>query len=386
LGVTEHSSGTEGVMSLSNIAMSVGKLGRSGCGINPLRGQNNVQGACDMGALPNNFPGYQAVAKEETIEKFEKAWGVTLSRDIGLMATQALPAAKEGKIKGLYIFGEDPIRTDPDIQHVKDCLESLEFFVIQELFLTDTAQYADVVLPGVSYAEKDGTFSNTERRVVRVRKAVELEGEMRNDTDIICDVMTRLGYPCHYDSPADVMREISELTPSFGGISHERLDTGESLQWPCPDKGHPGTKILHVGKFTRGLGWFFPAVYKEPQELPDTDYPLMMVTGRELYHYNAAAMTARTEGINKLSPSSYIEMHTIDADALGVKDGGRVKVASRRGEIETTARVGDKVNPHEVFMTFHFPDGNVNHLTNAVFDDIAHIPEYKVCAVKVSKA
>ncbi|MCL1880145.1 MAG: formate dehydrogenase subunit alpha [Actinomycetia bacterium] len=386
LGVTEHSSGTEGVMSLSNVAMSVGKLGKSGCGINPLRGQNNVQGACDMGALPNNFPGYQPVAKDEVVEKFEKAWNTKLSRSVGLMATQALPAAKEGKIKGLYIMGEDPVVTDPDTRHVVECLESLEFFVIQELFLTETAKYADVVLPGVSYTEKEGTFSNTERRVLRVRKAVELEGEMRPDTDILCDVMTRMGYPCHYDSASDVMKEISSLTPSFTGISHERIDAGELVQWPCPEVGHPGTPILHIGKFTRGLGLFYPAVYKPAAELPDADYPLAMVTGRMLYHYNAGAMTARTEGINAIAPSSYIEMHVVDAQALGVKDGDRVRVASRRGELVTTARVAEKVNPHEVFMTFHFPDGNVNKVTNPVIDDIARIPEFKVCAVKVSKA
>ena len=386
LGVTEHSTGTQGVMSISNIAMSVGKIGRSGCGVNPLRGQNNVQGACDMGCLPNNFPGYQSAAKPETIEKFENAWGTKLSPTTGLMATQVMPAAKEGKIKGLYIFGEDPVVTDPHTKHVEECLQSLEFFVIQELFMTETAKFADVVLPGVSYAEKEGTLTNTERRVQRVRKAVQLEGEMRLDTDIFCDVMTRMGYPSHYDSAAEIAREIASVTPSFGGITHERLDAGETLQWPCPDENHKGTYFLHKDKFTRGLGWFYPAVFKEPQELPDEEYPLTMVTGRMLYHYNTRSMTGRTEGINAIVSNSYIEMHEDDAAVLGVKDGDKVMVSSRRGEIESTARVGDKVNPQEVFMTFHFPDGNVNRLTNPVVDDIARIPEYKVCAVKVSKA
>ena len=386
LGVTEHSTGTEGVMSMSNIAMLVGKLGRSGCGVNPLRGQNNVQGACDMGCLPNQFPGYQGAANEEVVAKFEKAWGTSLSRTPGLMATQVLPAAKEGTIKGLYIFGEDLLVTDPHTEHVEECFKALDFFVIQELFLTETAKLADVVLPGVSYAEKEGTFTNTERRVQRVRKAVQLEGEMRPDAEVFCEVMTRMGYPCHYDSAADIMREVATVTPSFGGISHERLDAGESLQWPCPDKDHKGTYFLHKDKFTRGLGWFFPGEFREPQELPDDEYPLTMVTGRMLYHYNARSMTGRTEGINAIVDSSYIEMHTEDASAIGVRDGDRVRVRSRRGEIETTARVAEKVSPREVFMTFHFPDGNVNKLTNPVVDNYARIPEYKVCAVSVRKA
>lgn len=386
LGVTEHSTGTEGVMSMSNIAMLVGKIGRSGCGVNPLRGQNNVQGACDMGCMPYDFPGYQKVDHPSVREKFEKAWGVSLSTNKGLMATQALPAAAKGELKGLYIFGEDPIVTDPDTSHVIKSLENLEFLVVQELFMTETAHYADVVLPGTSYGEKEGTFSNTERRVQRVRKAVELEGEMRLDTDIFCDVMTAMGYPCHYDSAADIMKEIAMLTPSFAGISHERLDAGESLQWPCTSAEHRGTYIMHEGKFTRGLGWFYPAVYKQSKEMPDEEYPFMMVTGRMLYHYNTRAMTGKTEGINEIANESYIEINETDAFAMGIKDGDRVKVASRRGEIETKAVVGDKMGRSEVFMTFHFPDGNVNKLTNFALDDIARIPEYKVCAVRVSPA
>jgi len=385
LGVTEFSTGTQGVMSMSNIAMVAGKLGKSGCGVNPLRGQNNVQGACDMGCIPNNYPGYQGVTKPEAREKFEKAWGVKLNGEEGLTSTQVIPAAKEGRIKGLYIFGEDPVVSEAHTQHVLDGLNNLEFFVIQELFMTETAELADVVLPGVSYAEKEGTMTNTERRVQRVRKAVQLEGEMRLDTDIFCDVMTRMGYPCHYEGgAAEIFREIASVTPAFGGISHERLDSGETLQWPCPDKDHKGTYFLHKDKFTRGLGWFYPAVYKPSDESPDDEYPIIMSTGRMLYHYNTRAMTGKTEGINAIANESYIEMHAVDADELGIKDGDRVKVASRRGEIETTARVGNKVNPHEAFMTFHFPDGNPNWLTNPVTDEIARIPELKVCVVNIA--
>ncbi|MCL1790724.1 MAG: formate dehydrogenase subunit alpha [Peptococcaceae bacterium] len=388
LGVTEHSSGTEGVMSLSNIAMLVGKIGKPGCGVNPLRGQNNVQGACDMGALPYDFPGYQKVANPDVREKFARAWGVPMRDKIGLTATQVIPAAREGLIKGLYIFGEDPMVTDPDTAHVREALEGLEFLVVQELFLTETAALADVVLPGVSYAEKEGTFVNTERRVQRVRRAVTLDGDMKQDYEIICEIMTRMGYPCRYESAAAIMDEIASVVPIYGGISHERLDAAGAagLQWPCPDPAHRGTSFLHEERFSRGLGLFYPAEYREAKEMPDGLYPLTMVTGRMLYHYNARAMTGRTEGINALANTSYIEMNAGDALLLGVGDGDRVVVASRRGEIETTARVGDVVSPGEVFMTFHFPDGNVNKLTNPALDEIAWIPEYKVCAVRVTPA
>ena len=386
LGVTEHSTGTEGVMSMSNMAMMVGKLGRPGCGVNPLRGQNNVQGACDMGALPEKFPGYQNVEDPAVMEKFEKAWGIELNHKAGLKATEVLPAAIEGKIKGLYIFGEDPIVTDPDTHHVEKALTSLDFLVVQDLFMTETAAYADVVLPGVSYAEKEGTFSNTERRVQRVRKAVDLGTNARLDTDIFIDVMNRMGYPQPKLTSAEIMDEIASLTPSFAGISHARLDAGESLQWPCTGKDHPGTPIMHVGKFSRGLGYFYPAKYKPSVELPDEEYPTILITGRMLYHYNTRAMTGKSKGITQIVNESYIEMNDKDAEKIGVKHGDRVKVSSRRGELTTTARVGKKVSPGESFMTFHFPDGNANKLTNAVYDNIACIPEYKVCAVKIEKA
>ena len=386
LGVTEHSTGTEGVMSMSNMALLVGKLGRPGCGVNPLRGQNNVQGACDMGALPGDFPGYQKVANPEVLAKFEKAWGTKLNPNPGTHATDIFPAAIRGDVKGLYIFGEDPVVTDPDTHHVIKALESLDFFVMNELFMTETAQYADVILPGVSYAEKEGTFSNTERRVQRVRKAVELEGEMRLDTDIFTDIMNRMGYPQPHLTSAEIMDEIASVTPSFAGISHERLDKEGGIQWPCTSKDHPGTPIMHVGKFTRGLGWFYPAEYVPSAELPDDEYPTILMTGRILYHYTTRAMTGRTPGLMQIAGKSFIEMNIEDAEAIGIKDGDRVKVSSRRGEIETTARVGTKVSPGETWMPFHFPDGNANWLTNAALDKYARIPEYKVCAVKVEKA
>ncbi|EPB3074046.1 formate dehydrogenase subunit alpha [Enterococcus faecalis] len=382
LGVTEHSTGTEGVMSMSNLAMLVGKVGKPGCGVNPLRGQNNVQGACDMGCMPYDFPGYQKVNNPEVIDKFEKAWHVPLNRNTGLTSTKVLPAATAGNVKGLYIFGEDPIVTDPDTGHVRQALESLDFLVVQELFMTETAAYADVVLPGISYAEKDGTFTNTERRVQRVRKAVEPRGQAREDYEIFCEVMTRMCYPCAYESAKEIMKEISAVTPSFGGINYERLEK-ESLQWPCRSLTDPGTPIMHVGSFARGKGLFKAIPYKQAQELPDEEYPYLMSTGRMLYHYNTRAMTGRTEGINQIANHSYIEINAVDAQALGIQEGDKVEVHSRRGKIETYAAVGNRVFPQEVFMTFHFPDGNVNEITNAVFDDIATIPEYKVCAVAI---
>ncbi len=385
LGVTEHSSGTEGVMCVSDMAVLCGKIGKSGCGVNPLRGQNNVQGACDMGASPTDYPGYQKVDNPAVREKFEAKWGVRLNPTPGLKATDVFPAAIEGKIKGLYIYGEDPMVTDPDTQHIEKALESLEFLVVQELFMTRTARYADVVLPGRSYAEKEGTFTNTERRVQRVRRAVTVPGNMRQDTDIIIDLMNAMGYPQQRLTAAQIMDEIAELTPSFHGISHARLDAGESLQWPCPDRNHPGTPIMHADRPARGRALLYAVDYKPSMELPDEEYPFMLTTGRILYQYNAAAMTARVKGLNELAGEGFIEVNFRDAERLGIAQGERVRVASRRGSITAAAHVGRKVSQGETWMPFHFPDSPVNRLTNAALDEFARIPEYKVCAVKLEK-
>lgn len=390
LGVTEHTGGTEGVMSLSNLAMITGNFGKPGCGVNPLRGQNNVQGACDMGATPGDFPGYQKQANPEVVARFEQHWGVEIPKWKGTYATDCFPKMISGDIKGLFIFGEDPVRTDPDTAHVIRALKSLDFLVVDDLFLTETAKYADVVLPGRSYAEKEGTFSNTERRVQRIRTAVTIPGETRLDTDIFIDLMNRMGYAQPQLTSAQIMDEIAELTPSFRGISHERLDSAEvagaGLQWPCKGLDHPGTPIMHVGQFTRGKGAFSLAEYIPAAELPDADYPLMLTTGRVLAQYNACAMTDKTPGLNEISGSSFIEMNCEDAAALGVADGDRVRVSSRRGSIESTAHVSGKTNPGQTWMPFHFQDGNANWLTNAALDRICSTPEYKVCAVRVEKA
>ena len=385
LGVTEHSTGTEGVMCMSDMAVLCGKIGKSGCGVNPLRGQNNVQGACDMGALPTDYPGYQKVDNDEIRQKFENAWGIKLNPKPGLKATEVFPAAIEGKIKGLYICGEDPVVSDPDTHHIIKALESLEFFVIQELFMTKTAQYADVILPGVSYAEKEGTFTNTERRVQRIRKAVEPVGEARLDTDIIIDLMNAMGYEQKKLTSAQIMDEVASVTPSFGGISHERLDGGESLQWPCRDKDKPGTPIMHAGHPVRGRALLYAVDYKESQELPDEEYPFILMTGRILYQYNAAAMTSRSKGLMDIAGEGFIEINYKDADRLMISNGERISVKSRRGEITATAHVGRKVSQGETWMPFQFEDSPVNVITNGALDEFARIPEYKVCAVSIGK-
>lgn len=388
LGVTEHHTGTEGVMSLANLAMLVGKMGRPGCGVNPIRGQNNVQGACDMGADPAKFPGYQALSREDVMDKFQKAWHTELPKEVGIKATDCFPKMLTGDIKGLFIFGEDPVRTDPNTAHVIKCLKALDFLVVDELFMTETAKLADVILPGVSYAEKEGTFTNTERRVQRVRKAVTIEGEAKEDTWIFTEIMNRMGYAQPHLTAAQIMDEIASVTPSFAGISHERLDSeevgGRGLQWPCTSKDHPGTPILHVGKFSRGLGYFRPAEYEEPSELPDEEYPLVMMTGRIINQYNACAMTGRTEGLNRISSGNFVEIHTKDAEELGIADGDEVFVESRRGKIKAAARVSGKTRAGEVWMPFHYVEG-ANWLTNNALDTISSTPEYKVCAVRVYK-
>lgn len=389
LGVTEHSTGTDGVMALSNIAMITGNLGLAGGGVNPLRGQNNVQGACDMGAGPDDLPGYQKVADPEVVRRFERAWGASLPRERGLKATECFPAMLDGRVRGLFLFGEDPVRTDPDTGHVIRALEALEFLVVDDLFLTETAKRADVVLPGRSYAEKEGTFTNTERRVQRVRKAVEGPSGAMLDTDIFTEVMNRMGYAQPRLTAAEVMDEIAAVTPSYGGMGHARLDdadvAGRGLQWPCPHGEHLGTPILHMGEFALGLGAFSTPEYRPSAELPDAEYPLMLTTGRVLAQYNARAMTGRTEGLDAIDGKSFIEVNEADAAALGVADGDRVRVSSRRGSIETTARVSAKTNPGETWMPFHFQDGNSNWLTNAALDRVSKAPEYKVCAVRVER-
>ncbi|OEU60643.1 MAG: hypothetical protein BA870_02645 [Desulfuromonadales bacterium C00003094] len=384
MGVTQHSTGTAGVMGISNLALLTGNIGKESCGVNPLRGQNNVQGACDMGCLPGDLPGYQKIANPEVRAKFSRAWGVELSDRPGHTVTEIIPMAGRGEIKGLYIMGENPMLSDPDQKHVQQALETLDFLVVQDIFLTETAQLADVVLPAASFAEKDGCFTNTERRVQRVRKAIEPVGQSKADWQILTELMTRFGYHQSYGSASEIQDELAALTPSYGGINYARLEK-ETLQWPCPTTDHPGTRLLHRDKCARGRGLFKPWEFQPSAELPCSDYPLILTTGRILYHYHTKTMTGKVAGLNKLFPGSFVEIHPSTAQKLGIKDGEKIAVATRRGQIEAQAKLTDKLKETVIFMPFHFADGPANALTNPVLDPIAKIPEFKSCAAKVEK-
>jgi formate dehydrogenase major subunit/formate dehydrogenase alpha subunit len=400
MGITQHTTGVFNVLSLGNLQMLLGNLGVPGGGVNPLRGQNNVQGACDMGALPNVFPGYQAVTDEKARAKFSAAWalsdGARLFGDkLGLTVTELIPLAGEGKIQALYILGEDPALTDPDVNHVRHCLEVCEFVVLQEIFPSETSEFADVLLPGAAFAEKDGTFTNTERRVQMVRQAISPPGQARPDWAVIADLGRRMlalegrraigpqaGW--EYACPSQVMDEIAAVTPSYAGLSHERLESGVSLHWPVKDPDHPGTPILHVGQFTRGLGKFFAIDHLPPKELPDDDFPIVLTTGRVIYHWHGGEMTRRAEGLLAVYPETLVEISPEDAARIGLNGSRTVRVTSRRGEMVARAIVTDRVSPGLIFGNFHFPGAqNVNNLTIAALDPIAKIPEYKVCAVRV---
>lgn len=386
MGITQHTTGVYNVMSLANMQMILGNLGVAGGGVNPLRGQNNVQGACDLGALVNVYPGYQAVTNPDLKAKFEKAWGVEgLSDKVGLTVVEQMNAAHDGTLKALFILAENPMMSDPDLNHVKKALETVDFLVVQEIFMTETGKFADVILPGVTFAEKEGTYTNTERRIQRIRKAVESPGIARPDWEILCDLATRMGYPMHYNSPADIMDEMALVTPIYAGVHFSRLDAGEPLCWPVKDDTHPGTPILHVGQFSRGKGLLKALDHIEPHEAPDDEYPFTMTSGRVLYHWHGGEQTRRSDSLMALYPEPRVEINPADASRMGVVEGDALKVASRRGEFIVKAQVTERVEPGIIFGTFHFPKGNVNWATGAFLDPIAKIPEYKVTAVKVEK-
>ena len=395
MGITQHIVGVRNVMDLANLQMLLGNMGVPGGGVNPLRGQNNVQGACDMGGLPNVYPGYQSVTIEAARQKFETAWGVKLNPKVGMTVTEMIPAAGEDKVKALYILGEDPVMSDPDTNHIRHCLDTCEFIVLQEIFPSETAHYADVLLPGVSFAEKTGTFTNTERRVQMVHKAIEPLGNAHQDWWIISELAKRMlvegerqvsmapfsGW--NYTDTAQIMAEVAALTPSYAGVSHERLERGEQLQWPVRDLNHPGTAILHIGQFARGLGKFAPIDHLPPAEIPDDEYPMVLSTGRVLYHWHGGEMTRRAKGLLEVYSEPLIEVNPEDAQHMGLNGHKRVRVRSRRGSIEAEAWITDRVPPGMVFANFHFPEASINELTIAELDPVAKIPEYKVCAVKV---
>jgi len=398
MGITQHHTGTNNVLSIANLAMLTGNIGRPGTGVNPLRGQNNVQGACDMGALPDVFTGYQKVDNPDLRQKMEQAWGVTLSdHEKGKTVTEIMPALFKGDIRFLYVMGENPVLSDADQHHVLECLERAEFLVVQDLFLTETAEYADVVLPSCTSAEKDGTFTNTERRIQRVRKALDPREGTLPDWQILQLVANRLGAGWNYRSPEEVMDEIAAVTPQYGGVSYERLDgilpDAElaqtdvcGLQWPCPTEDHPGTPIMHTQQFARGKGLFSAIEYIPPDEEPDAEYPLVLTTGRELVHYHTGTMSRQAPGLNALVPEGRLELSPEDAATLGIEHGERIRVIGRRGVIEPVAWVTDRVSPGLVFMPFHYTEAPANRLTNPILDPISKIPELKVAAVRVESA
>jgi formate dehydrogenase alpha subunit len=385
MGITQHTHGTDNVLATANLAMLTGNLGKLSAGVNPLRGQNNVQGACDMGALPNAYPGYQQVDDSRTQEKFQQAWGCSLPSSPGLTLTEIFKAASQKKIKALYLVGENPVLSDPDTRHVPEALGGLEFLVVQDIFLSETAQPAHVVLPAASFAEKDGTFTNTERRVQRIRRAIAPVTNCRPDWWITCQIARKMnanGFD--FNHPSRIMEEIAQLTPSYGGMTYGRLENG-GLQWPCSSTDHPGTPILHVDNFMRGKGRFTPLDYKPPTELPDNDYPFLLTTERSLYQFHTGTMTRKVQGVNALHGEERIEINPENAEALGITDGEEVKVISRRGNITARAKVTGASPPGVVCMSFHFAESPVNALTNPALDPVAKIPELKVCAVNIEK-
>jgi formate dehydrogenase major subunit len=385
MGITQFVSGVNNVKSTANLQMLLGNMGVPGGGVNPLRGQNNVQGACDMGALPVSYPAYQPVANEENKAKFEKAWGVTgLSAKPGLTIVEMFNAAIGGQLKAIYEMGENPVMSDPNQHHVIEALEALEFLVVQDIFLTETAQYADVVLPACAFIEKEGTVSNTERRIQPMHQVLPPCGDVRDDWWITTEIARRMGAKWDYKKPEDIFEEIRTVTPSYAGITYERIEK-ELIQWPCPTTDHPGTQYLHKDRFSRGLGLFTAIEYTPPAEGTDAEYPVILTTGRLLEHFHTGTMTRNSKVLDELVPEGFVEMNPNDAKNYDITDGEVISVSSRRGSIRIKARVTEKSKPNVVFIPFHFFEAAANKLTIDALDPTCKIPEYKVCACKIEK-
>ena len=382
LGVTEHSQGSTMVIGIANIAMATGNIGREGVGVNPLRGQNNVQGSCDMGSFPHELPGYRHVSDDKTRTQFEKVWGVKLDNEPGLRIPNMFDASIDGSFKGLYIQGEDIAQSDPDTQHVTHALEGLECMVVQDIFLNETAKFAHVFLPGSSFLEKNGTFTNAERRISRVRKVMPaLAG--KEDWEVTVALSNALGYPMNYKHPSEIMDEIAALTPTFTGVSYERIDELESIQWPCNDAAPEGTPVMHVEEFVRGKGRFMVTEYVATEERTTGKYPLILTTGRILSQYNVGAQTRRTAN-NMWHDEDRLEIHPHDAEQRGIKNDDWVGVTSRAGDTVMRARITERMQPGVVYTTFHFPESGANVITTDNSDWATNCPEYKVTAVQVS--
>ena len=383
MGITQHTTGRDNVWSTANLQMICGNLGVEGGGVNPLRGQSNVQGACDMGGLPNVYPGYQKVVDENAQAKFEKAWNCKLDNKIGITVTEMFDAMYDGNLKGLYVMGENPYLSDPDQNHIIKAMERVDFMVVQDMFITETAEYADVILPAAAYMEKEGHFTNTERRVQRINKVIDAPEGVKTDWEIIQLIANAMGSDWNYQNTRDITKEINELTPQYGGITWERVGR-KGLQWPCPTIDHPGTPYLHKGKFARGKGLLSPIAFKEPDELPDDDYPLILTTGRVLQQFHTGTMSRKTEGLNNIA-GPMVMISVTDAEKLGIGNSEEVKIATRRGEISAPAFVTKRIQPGVIYIPFHYKEAPANRLTNPALDPVAKIPEYKVCAAKVSK-
>ena len=385
MGISQHATGTDNARSLINLALLTGNLGRPGVGLHPLRGQNNVQGASDAGLIPNVYPGYQSVEDPATQAKFEEAWGVPLDDHNGRTVVEIIHGALDGTTRGMLMMGENPFLSDPNTNKVRRCLEAMEFLAVQDIFLTETAEFADVILPATVHAEKTGTYTNTDRLVQLGYQATEPPGQARTDWAILCDLARRMGYDMSYSSAAEIMAEMAALTPSYAGISHERLAAGP-VHWPCPTEDHPGTPVLHMEQFPRGLAKFSPAEFAPPKELPDDEYPFVLNTGRVLEHWHTGTMTRRSRALDALQPEPFVEICPEDAAQLGLEEGQAVRIASRRGVIIAPARLTPRVAPGSVFIPFHFREAAANILTIDALDPTAKIPEYKYCAVRLSAA
>ncbi len=392
LGIPEHTHGTENALSLVHLALLTGNVGRPGTGLNPLRGQNNVQGASDAGAMPWHYPGYQPSDDPKVVEKFRARWGNTPPVGRGLTTTEIGNAWGTGQVKAQYIMGENPLMSEPNLRHAHHAIEHLEFLVCQDIFINESGRYADVILPSATFAEKDGTYTNTDRRVQRVRKAFEPFGDARPDWEIVSDVAVRLEAKLKrertafwgYEHPSEIWDEMRELVPAFAGITYDRLET-ERLQWPVPTTDHPGTPYLFAETFPRGLGKFFPLVYQPSAEEPDAAYPYALTTGRVLYHWHGGTLT-RHSNLDFAAPEAFVEINPADAPRVPCQNGSPVRVSSRRGSVVLRARVTEKAAPGVVFVPFHYAEAAANTLTIDAVDPQAKIPEYKICAVKIEPA
>jgi formate dehydrogenase alpha subunit len=385
MGITQHTTGVDNVMTLANLAMMTGNIGKAGGGVNPLRGQNNVQGACDVGALPDVYPGYQSVADKEKRKFFEELWGRKLPALPGLTAVEMFESALRGDIKMMYIMGENPVLSEPDVKHTIKAIKNLDFLVVQDIFMTETAALADVVLPAAAFPEKRGTYTNTERRVQPIRKALNPPGEALSDWRIIGRIAEKCGHPMKYKSASDIFEEIARAVPQYGGITYHRVEAC-GIHWPCPTPGHPGTPILHTTAFTSGKGKFHAVEYRPPAEMPDKEYPLILTTGRYLAQFHTGTMTRKVTGLEEIAPEALLQISPEDAKRYGVKNKTKVAVATRRGKITVRAEVTSDITPGVIYLPFHYAEAAANVLTNPALDPVAKIPEFKVAAASVKPA